>query len=168
MAGAHVNFYGRTQANGMRFDFYQPGFNTDNPATDTSIYCNEMWFKSSCLAAIMSVLMAHERIPANNGGVAMVEGAVLGVCYDAVANGAFMRKDAIREDQVVALRRMSASRGVPELYDRIVTGLTTSGFYVDTVLSFDSAKGEYFIRYWVYYGTGDSIRFVKGNDVLVK
>ena len=70
---ALINFYGLTQTNGQTLAFLQRGFNTDGQ--DTAIYCNEMWFKSSCETSLINLLVSRERIPAENSSYSRHVGA---------------------------------------------------------------------------------------------
>jgi hypothetical protein len=167
-----VNFYGRTQSNGQTLDFFQRGFNTDG--TDTASYCNEMWFKAECETALMNLLIENERLPADQNGVASVKVAVADVCTIAGNNGTFMQKDAASEDRKTVREIVSLSGGDELDVDSIIVDVGTKGYSIYAYLAEkkDLEKlgktSEKIIVYYVFYGTADSVRYIKGNDILLK
>jgi len=166
LVGAQVNFYGRTQTNGQSIDFYQRGFNTDKDKTDTSIYCNEIWFKSACETALINTLLSEERIPASDYGVAIVRSEVLGICADAASNGTFMAKELTASNEKSVRKLVASINGTAEDADAVIVGIRENGYAVLAYLVLQD--DEYIIHYYVFYGTADSIRFIKGDDILVK
>ena len=169
---AFVNFYGRTQTNGQTLDFYQRGFNTDG--TDTAVYCNEMWFKSLCETSLMNLLTSRERLPADALGVDLVKLEVVDCCADAIRNGMFMQKELVAKD-IRGIRELVVSTGGIETdVGSIEADVSTKGYsvyaYLDTMENTDKLgkEAEKVIKYYVFYGTADSVRYVKGNDILLK
>ena len=164
-----VNFYGRTQTNGQTLDFYQRGFNTDG--TDTAIYCNEMWFKSACETALVNLLISRERISADALGVDLVKLEVVDVCADAIRNGMFMPKVPNAKD-MRGIREIVVSSGGEETdVGSIEADVSTKGYSVYAYLADnvpETPAGEKAVVYYVFYGTADSVRFIKGNDLLLK
>lgn len=162
-----INFYGQTQTNGATINFYQRGFNTDG--TDTAIYCNEIWFKSGCETSLMNILLGRERLSADDDGVSTVVNEVYSVCGQAVANGAFMPKTVSTEDQKSILQYIAKAGGTNTQGQDIISSLARVGYAVFGYLAPPTqTTPEYYIRYTVFYGTADSIRFIKGDDILVK
>jgi len=167
-----VNFYGQTQTNGQTLDFFQRGFNTNG--TDTASYCNEMWFKAECETALLNLLISNERIPADQNGVASVKIAVADVCSVASRNGSFMQKEASQADRKTVREIVNLSGGEELEVDGIIVDVGTKGYSIYAYLSemADADKlgktSEKIIVYYVFYGTADSIRFIKGNDILLK
>ena len=161
---AHVNFYGTTQSNGKTISFYMPGYNVDG--TDTAIYCNEIWFKSLCTTNLVSMLVENGRIPANDDGVTMVKNVVLDACVPAATAGVFMAKTPTKEER----RRITAICAMDDYTDAqtesVVASVETNGYGVVAYLG-KNVDGDRIIEYYVFYGTADSIRAVKGNDLLV-
>ena len=165
-----INFYGRTQSNGQTLDFYQRGFNTNGD--DTTVYCNEMWFKAACENALVNLFVDNESLPANEESVSLVSMEVTNICQSAVENGAFLPRDVSVED-AVKIRQLVYNANGSENADDIISNISINGYAVFAYLSFAraenlSAGGEYIIHYYVFYGTGDSVRFIKGDDILVK
>ena len=167
-----VNFYGRSQTNGQTLDFFQRGFNSNG--TDTAAYCNEMWFKAECETALMELLLKSERLSADQNGVASVKVAVADVCTIASNNGTFMNKDAEADDKKVVREIVSLSGGDELDVDGIIVDVGTKGYSIYAYLAEkeDHEKlgktNEKIIVYYVFYGTADSVRYIKGNDILLK
>lgn len=161
---AHVNFYGTTQSNGKTISFYMPGYNVDG--TDTAIYCNEIWFKSRCTTNLVSMLVENGRIPANDDGITMVKNVVLDACVPAATAGVFMAKTPTKEER----RRITTFCAMDDYTDAqtesVVASIETNGYGVVAYLG-KNVDGDRIIEYYVLYGTADSIRAVKGNDLLV-
>ena len=42
------------------------------------------------------------------------------------------------------------------------------GYAVYGYYTYDESKGEYYIHYFIFYGTADSVRYIKGDDILIK
>lgn len=167
-----VNFYGRTQTNGQTIDFYQRGFNTDG--TDSAIYCNEVWFKASCETALLSAMISRERLPANDAGVDFVVGEVMTQCQAAYTNGTFSAKAASIAEEKQIRELVFATGGNTETGTSIINNVAEMGYsvygYLSQMQSGDQigAVSEYVIVYYVFYGTADSVRFIKGNNILIK
>lgn len=169
---AYVNFYGRTQTNGQTMDFFQRGFNTDG--TDTAVYCNEMWFKSLCETALIELLVTRERLPADALGVDLVKLEVVDCCADAIRNGMFMQKELSSRDVRGVREIVVLTGGNDSDVGSIEADVSTKGYSVYAYLTSaeDDQKlgtaSEKVIMYYVFYGTADSVRYIKGNDILLK
>ena len=175
---AKVNFYGLTQSNGQQIGFYQRGFNIDG--TDTSIYCNEVWFKAKSEYMLIKYQIEHNRISADTAGVDTVKTELLDVCSAAVRNRAFMPKETIsRSDMKEMNEIVLRSGGTSDNISSITSDLTAKGYSIYAYLAGPiapdatygdriGASAEYIIVYYVFYGTADSVRFIKGNDIMVK
>lgn len=168
---SNINFYGKAQTNGQTFNFYQRGFNTDS--TDTAIYCNEMWFKAECETQLFNELISTERLSADLVGVATVKTIVMEVGSGAADNGTFMPKTADSGD-TRAIREIINRVGASETdVSSIVADIATVGYsayaYLTPHVVADNlgVSPEPTIAYYVFYGTADSIRFIKGNNILI-
>lgn len=166
-----VNFFGRTQTNGQTVDFYQRGFNTNG--TDTAIYCNELWFKSICETALIDLEVSRERISADPLGVDLVKLEVVDCCSNAIRNGMFMQKELVASD-LRSIREIIINSGGSETdVGSIEADVSTKGYSVYAFLKTiadEALSGvkEKSIVYYVFYGTADSVRYIKGNDILLK
>lgn len=167
-----VNFYGQSQTNGQTLNFFQRGFNTDG--VDTAIYCNEMWFKAACETSLMNFLVTKERLPADALGVDLVKLQVVDVCSDATSNGTFMAKQLTKADLKNVREIVINAGGDTGDVESIEADVSTKGYsvyaYLDIVNPSDMTGKdvEKAIRYYVFYGTADSVRYIKGNDILLK
>ena len=167
-----VNFYGQTQSNGQTLSFFQRGFNTDG--TDIAIYCNEMWFKAECETGLLDLLLSSERLPADQVGITNVKLAVTDVCSIATRNGCFMQKELSTKDTRKVREIVQLSDGDETDVEGIAADISSKGYSVYAYLSelSDPDKlgrdSEKIIVYYVFYGTADSVRYIKGNDILLK
>lgn len=168
---ACVNFYGQTQTNGQTLNFFQRGFNTDG--MDTAIYCNELWFKSICETALLTMLSGKERLSADTFGVDTVKLEIEECCAPALNNGMFMPKEVSRKEYSSICESIARTGGSSSIADAISADLSSKGYGIYAFLerSTDAEKfgpgTEYFIRYFVFYGTADSVRYIKGNNILL-
>ena len=169
---ALINFYGKTQSNGQSMSFFQRGFNTDG--NDTAIYCNELWFKSECESALLELLTNQERLPADSVGVSAVTLAVMEVAGTALNNGTFMAKEPSQKDIRTIREIILTTGGENGDVEGILASISSKGYAVYAYLSEvqDNTKlgknSEKVIVYYVFYGTADSVRYIKGNDILLK
>ncbi len=160
-----VNFIGRTQCNGVNFDFYQPGVNTDGNPTEE--YCNEVWFRSACASSLLTYLTGENRITADANGLLEVRSRVNSVCRDAISNGSFIAKE-LDDEALMKVRNLLRNMNItPSEMEIIIGEIETVGFY--TYAFADKNRfGERICRYYVFYSTGDSIKAIKGDDILIK
>lgn len=173
-AVAPVNFYGLTQTNGQTFAFFQRGFNTNG--VETSVYCNEVWFKSICETAILNLLLERERLDASPLGVDLVKLTVIDCCSGGISNGMFMAKTPSDLDKRDIREIVTRAGGTSAEVDSIFVDVATKGYavYAHLIQSTDNLNGrlgntkEKYIAYYVFYGTADSVRYVKGVDILLK
>lgn len=154
--GLHVNYYGQTQANGQQISFYQRGYNLDGE--DTAVYCNEVWLKSHIATAIFNLLLATERVPANDDGESMIYTTIAGAAQQAITNGTIEPGKTLSSEQRSLVYQLT---GDPDAYMTI----QNSGFWLDVVIEQDGT--EYKAIYKLVYGKGDSIRKVEGSDILM-
>lgn len=168
---ARINFYGYTQTNGQTLAFYQRGFNTDGQ--DTAVYCNELWFKAACETALLTMISSRERLPANALGIDLVKLEIAQVGSQATTNGAFMQKVADATDLRQIREIVIGSDGDETDVNDIVSDLSATGFSTYAYLSqlndpeITGPQSEPIIAYYVFYGTADSVRFIKGNNILL-
>lgn len=160
----HVNFYGLTQVNGSSLSFYQPGFNTDG--MDSGVYANECWFKAVCEQRLIELEVQTERIPADDSGRALVEAEVIRCCGLAVNNGMFARKDYPAVD-LAKVRSLLVSLGFDQTATSadVGTAILQNGYYISTKIASDPGQ-KVTIHYIVFYGTAESIRYIRGANVL--
>lgn len=160
-----INYYGQTQTAGQQINFYQRGTLT-GPATspvDQNTYANEVWFKDAASAAIMALLLALPRIPANDEG----RGQILAILQDpieaALRNGTISVGKTLTTQQRVFVAQIT---GDPEAYFAV----QTVGYWVDCEIvpvQTEDGRTEYKAVYTLVYGKDDTVRKVEGQHVLV-
>ena len=166
---ANVNFYGRVQTNGQTIDFFQRGFCTDG--MDLGSFCNEAWFRSKCEQSLMGLLVASNMVPANDEGVEMVKSTVRVQCSKAIYNGMFQIKEVVDADGSIKTLLMRNLGGTLDDYNDLVFEVGYTGYYIFATLSkldVGILGSEYVVRYYVFYGTAEGIRFIKGTDMMLR
>lgn len=154
---ANINFYGQTQVNGQQLSFYQKGINLDG--TDTSVYMNEVWFKSQVITNFFNLMTEVERIPANYVGESMImSSVVLPVVATALSNGVIMVGKALTDQQKAIVFQYTND---PTAADTV----TNEGYW--STISIENDGGEYKAFYRIIYAGADSVRFVDGTHNIV-
>lgn len=160
-----INYYGVTQTAGQLIAFYQRGVmgGGQQDPTDQNIYANEMWFKDTARANILSLLLSVGRVPANSSGRA----AVLAVIQDAIDRALF--------NGVISVDKSLST--VQKLYITDITGdnlawyqVQSTGYWVDAVMqSYVTTDGraEWKCVYTLVYSKDDAIRKVEGSHILI-
>ena len=155
---ANVNYYGQTQTNGTKLSFYQRGFNADG--TDTMVYFNEIWLKSTIATAFFNLVTSVNKIPADENGRNMVYGIVTNAVGKALNNGTIIFKQSLTVAQKSMILTLSGND------EDAPNEVLNNGYWLDVVIqTTDSA--EYKAVYTLIYSKGDSIRKVEGYNLLV-
>lgn len=160
-----VNYYGVTQTAGQMIAFYQRGtmMGGATAAVDQNVYANEIWLKDRAASALMALLLALPRIPANVEGRAMV----LTVLQDAVNAGLFNGVISVGKTLTVNQKLyIGQITGDPDAWFQ-VQGV---GFWVNVVITpytTDDDRTEYQAVYTLVYAKDDAIRRVEGTHVLI-
>ena len=156
---AKVNYYGVTQTAGRQLAFLQRGFLADG--TDAGVYANEMWMKDSFTTAFFNLLLAVNKIPANNDGAAMARGVMQETIDTALLNGTILpgkEFDAAQKAGINAL--VGRSTAANEVF--------SDGYAISITITTDPNDANVrIINYLLVYSKGDAIRKVVGTDVLV-
>lgn len=155
--GEYVNYMGQTQFAGGMLDFSQDGVNCDGE--ETSVYCNEVWLKSSFWAAIMNLFLAIEKVPANEDGAIMLRTVMMDSIETAIRNGTISKMKSLNTTQKLYITNVTGN-------DKAWESVYTDGFY----LSIEIVKnddGKYVAKYLLVYSKGDAIRKVEGSDILI-
>ena len=166
---ANVNFYGRAQTNGQTIDFFQRGFCTDG--MDLASFCNEAWFRARCEQSLMGLLVSSNIVPATDEGVELVKATVRTQCRQAVTNGMFQRKQVVDDNGNIKNLILNNLGGTIDDYNTLIDDVQLSGYYIYATLSQVVAGvlgSEYAIRYYVFYGTAEGVRFIKGTDMMLR
>lgn len=160
-----VNYYGVTQTAGQTLAFFQRGtlLGGDTAPVDMNTYANEMWFKDTAQAAVMTLLLALPRVPANNEGRGQVLAALQDPINSALRNGAFSVGKTLTTAQKVYVGQVT---GDPLAYAQV----QALGYWVDAIVESyvgDGGNTEYRIVYVLVYSKDDTVRKVDGTHVLI-
>ena len=160
-----VNYYGSTQTAGTILSFYQRGAmmgqNIPSNIPDITSYVNEIWFKDAAGAAIMSLLLALNQIPANNTGEAQILGALQGVINQAVNNGTVSVGKTLTNAQITYI---TSASGDPKAWYQV----QNLGYWIDCIIQPNNARpGEFEAVYTLIYSKDDTIRYVSGTQTLI-
>lgn len=160
-----VNYYGNTQTAGQQINFYQRGLlmGTDTAPLDMNTYANEIWLKDAAQSAIMGLLLALPRIPANAEG----RGQVMAILQDpinrALNNGTISVGKPLTPVQKVYIGQVT---GDPTAWHQV----QTIGYWLDAVVEPFAGEGgntEFRIVYVLVYSKDDAVRKVEGTHVLI-
>ena len=155
---AKVNYYGQTQTNGTKLSFYQRGFNADG--TDTMVYFNEIWLKSTIATAFFNLVTSVNKIPADENGRNMVYGIVTNAVGKALNNGTIIFKQSLTVAQESMVLALSGND------EDAPNEVLNNGYWLDVVIQTTDSV-EYKAVYTLIYSKGDSIRKVEGYNLLV-
>lgn len=160
-----VNYYGVTQTAGQLIAFYQRGLlmGTDASPLDMNTYANEIWLKDAAQSAIMGLLLALPRVPANAEG----RGQVMAILQDpidrALRNGTISVGKPLTTQQKVFVGQVT---GDPLAFHQV----QTIGYWLDAVVEPFTGEGgntEFRIVYVLVYSKDDAVRKVEGTHVLI-
>lgn len=163
--GLRVNYYGNTQTAGQQINFYQRGLlqGTDTAPVDMNVYANEVWFKDAAQSAIMALLLAVPRVPANIEG----RGQVMAILQDpinrALFNGVISVGKTLTPQQKVFVTQVT---GDPLAWHQV----QTIGYWLDAKVEPFTGPGgtqEFKIVYVLVYSKDDAVRKVEGTHILI-
>ena len=160
-----VNYYGNTQTAGQQINFYQRGtlMGTDTAPVDMNTYANEMWLKDAAQSAVMGLLLALPRVPANVEG----RSQVMAILQDPIDRALFNGTISIGKPLTTAQKLFVAQvTGDPDAYHQV----QAIGYWLDAkVESYEGAGGttEFRIVYVLVYSKDDAVRKVEGQHVLI-
>lgn len=159
-----VNYIGQTQTAGQQLSFYQRGVLMGDPTApvDMNVYANEIWFKDAANAAIMALLLALPRIPANADG----RGQILAILQDpinlALNNGAISVGKTLTTAQRLYVTQLTDD---PDAFQQV----QAIGYWIDCQIEPRVVDDItiYVAVYTLVYGKDDTIRKVEGQHILV-
>lgn len=158
-----VNYYGQTQTAGQNISFYQRGvlMGVDTAPVDMNTYANEMWLKAAETAAIMSLLLAVGRVPANPKGRASLLAAIQAPVDQALLNGVISVGKPLTVDQKVFIGEITND---PKAWYQV----QNAGYWLDVVIvSVATPTPGFKAVYTLVYSKDDVVRKVEGFHVLV-
>lgn len=158
-----VNYYGRTQSGGQALTFYMRGVlcGTLTAPLDMNTFANEIWFKDAARSALMGLLLAAPRVPANADGRAQVLAVVQEPITRALRNGTVSVGKTLTAAQKAYVTTVTAD---PDAWRQI----EGTGYWVDAVVvSVAGTPPEYRVDYRLVYSKDDAIRLIVGQHDLV-
>lgn len=154
----NVNYIGCTQQAGKLISFYQNGNNADG--VETSVYCNEVWLKDAIATELFNLLMALEKVPANDRGKAQAELMVLGVVKEALSNGTIEPGKELTNTQKVYIGQLTND---DEAWEQVYG----EGYWFNVTISYDTSYKRYKASYDLIYSKGDAVRYIEGRDIMI-
>lgn len=159
-----INYYGQTQTAGQLIQFYQRGFMQGLPNSPLyqNVYANEVWLKDAAGAAIMTVLLSQNKIPANAAGRAKILNILQGVINQALSNGTISVGKALNVNQQLYITNAT---GDPDAWRQV----QNIGYWVDVQIVTAVVDGitVYKAVYTLIYSKDDVILKVEGSDILI-
>lgn len=159
-----VNYYGQTQTAGQLIQFYQRGYTMGiaSDALDQNTYVNEIWLKDAAGAAIMTLLLALDKIPANATGRAQILTILQSLIDQALFNGTISVGKDLTSTQKLYITNVT---GDSQAWQRV----QNSGYWVDVVIQSTvvNSATEYKAVYTLIYSKDDVIRKVEGSDISI-
>jgi hypothetical protein len=156
----NVNYYGMTQQAGQQIAFYQQGKlqGIAPNIIDMNAYVNEIWLKDAASAAIMSLLLSVNQIPANAQGRNQVLAVLQGVINQALNNGTISVGKTLTTAQQMYI---TSATGDNLAWHQV----QNNGYWVDVVITL--VGSNYQATYTLIYSKDDVIRKVTGTNTLI-
>lgn len=154
----NVNYIGCTQQAGKLISFYQNGNNVDG--IETSVYCNEIWLKDAISTELFNLLMALEKVPANDRGKSQAELMVLGVVKEGLLNGTIEPTKPLDNVQKAYIESLTGDENAWEQ-------VYADGYWFNVEISYDTQYKRYKASYDLIYSKGDSVRYIEGRDIMI-
>lgn len=156
----HINYNGQTQKAGSKIEFFQDGYLADG--TDIAVYANEIWLKDACITELLNLEIALEKIPANNDGLALIEGVLQNVITEALNNGTISIGKELTNTQKAYITQLTNDQDAWRTVE-------LNGYILDVALRQEIVNGatKYKAVYTLIYSKGDSIRKVEGRHILI-
>lgn len=159
-----VNYYGVTQTAGTMLAFYQRGGMMGLPSTPTTmnVYANEIWLKDAMQAALMTLLLAQARIPANDQGQSQILAVLQSVIEEATDNGTISANKTLTPSQIAFI---TSTTGDNTAWYQV----QTIGYWVNCVIVPYTVGPDTFYKaeYTLIYSKDDVINLITGQQVLI-
>ena len=128
-----------------------------------SVHANEQWLKAYLTAALLSLQLSLNKIPANNEGRSYVLAQVIDAVNKAKFNGTIIVDKVLTTAQKIAITQLS---GDPDAWRDV----ESKGFWADVAIVQSvpvSGVTEYTAKYTLVYSKGDVVRKVEGSHNLI-
>lgn len=155
-----VNYIGCTQQAGKLISFYQNGNNVDETILESSVYCNEVWMKDAIATNLFNLMMALEKVPANDKGKTQCEMMVMSIIKEAVNNGTVQPGKSLTDVQKVYIESIT---GDSDAWKSVFL----NGYWFTISIVYDDQLKKYKASYDLIYSKGDAVRYMEGRDIMI-
>lgn len=155
-----INYNGQTQKSGAYVAFYQDGYNTNG--VDTAVFDNEAHLKDCIETDILNTQLALDYISANNDGKAQITSILQDNCDKAVTNGTISKGKELSNTQKAYITQLTGD-------EQAWYSVQNNGYFytVDIKTEVQGEKTIYKAVYTLVYSKNDTIRKVKGSNILI-
>jgi hypothetical protein len=162
---ARVNYYGNTAVAGQTILFFQRGFLMGGVTApvDMNVHANEQWLKASAAAALLSMQLALNKIPANDDGRGYILVQLADLINQAKFNGTISVGKTLTTLQKVAITQLTGDSDAWQ-------AVQTNGVWYDVdIVPVVQTSGvtEYVAKYTIAYSKNDVVRTIEGSHNLV-
>lgn len=160
-----INYYGNTAVAGQQIRFFQRGFlmgGATDPL-DMNVHANEQWLKAAAAAALLSMQLALNKIPANDDGRGYILVQLADLIAQAKFNGTISVGKTLTTLQKVAITQLTGDSDAWQ-------AVQTNGVWYDVVIVpvvQTSGVTEYVAKYTIAYSKNDVVRTIEGSHNLV-
>lgn len=162
---ARVNYYGNTAVAGQTILFFQRGFLMGGVTAplDMNVHANEQWLKAAAAAALLSMQLALNNIPANDDGRGYILVQLADLIAQAKFNGTISVGKTLTTLQKVDITQLTGDSDAWQ-------AVQTNGVWYDVVIVpvvQTSGVTEYVAKYTIAYSKNDVVRTIEGSHNLV-
>jgi len=155
-----INYVGCTQQAGKLISLYQCGNNADIDVLETSVYCNEVWMKDAISTNLFNLMMALEKVPANDKGKTQCEMMVMSIVKEALNNGTICPTKELTDAQKVYIESITDDSDAWRT-------VYSDGYWFQISISYDDSIAKYKASYDLVYSKGDAVRYMEGRDIMI-
>ena len=155
-----VNYIGCTQQAGKLISFYQCGNNCDETVLESSVYCNEVWMKDAISTNLFNLMMALEKVPANDKGKTQCEMMVMSIVKEALNNGTICPGKELTDTQKVYIESVTGDEDAWK-------AVYSDGYWFSIDITYDDSLSKYKASYDLVYSKGDAVRYMEGRDIMI-
>jgi len=161
-----VNYYGQTQTNGQQINFFQRGVltGTSEDPVDMNVYANEQWLRAAFGTALINLLLAVGRIPANLDGENQINATLVeGPISAALINGTISVGKPLTLEKKNFIINITGDSNSWYQVQAIGYWLNTT---ITTSLTSDN-RTEQNAKYTFIYSDDEAVRKIEGTHVLI-
>ena len=157
-----VNYYGETQVNGARINFYQEGRMLGDGHIQMGVFANEMWLKGFIREQFINMFLVLPQIDTGNTGRAIAVSYLQTAVDAGILNGSIIRGKSLDNTQIQYITQVT---GDDTAYEQI----QRSGYWFEYSIESRTIDGaiKYVGTYTLLYAKADSIGSIEGRDILI-